>query len=548
MSNQDDLWLWFIDDAPLQALLKAEGELGAVKLRAASSPGIVRAMGLHMEGRGAEAAAELRAAIDGGERQAEAYLLLGQMWFESRKFEDALAVYRELLALDPDNGVGVFNAAVCLEKLARWDEAADLFGRAAAADRPEAQLGLGLCCLHLRRPAEALAAFDRTLAVLPDSEPCLFGRAVALQMLRRYEEAAEIYDRFRSDGEPSAELLTNLLALAVARRDREELNRVCDQLDRLRPGSRHALEAKAFAAALGEDWDSALSILEEFPNAGRLPDDWAYARAFAFWRAERHDDAAHAVDEILRQRPDHGPGLLLRGALRERSGEMAAALEDFAAAAAAMPASVPAAWNLARLAAVAGDARRCGEAAAKLAELQPGSAEAVFSSGLAALLEHRPAAAVDAFTEAARLRPGWADAQWNLGLSLLAAGEAVQAGKTLESAGVALGGAVPVIPLVRAAMEARQPERALQLLESAGALDGVDAAVVPVDLLYNLAVDFQQTARIDEAARLYRTVIAMEPGFADAHVNLGHLLLAAGKPAEAEELWMAAAALESTGV
>jgi len=28
MTNQDDRWLWFIDDAPLQALLKAEGELG----------------------------------------------------------------------------------------------------------------------------------------------------------------------------------------------------------------------------------------------------------------------------------------------------------------------------------------------------------------------------------------------------------------------------------------------------------------------------------------------------------------------------------------
>jgi tetratricopeptide (TPR) repeat protein len=546
MSNQDDLWLWFIDDAPLQALLKAEGDLGAVKLRAASSPGIVRAMALHMEGRVAEAASALRAAIDSGDRKPEAYLLLGQLRFEARQFEDALAVYRELLALDVDNGVAIFNAAVCLEKLARWDEAAELFRRAVdlKPERPEAALGLGLCCLHLRRPAEALDAFDRTLAALPDSEPCLFGRAVALQMLRRYDDAAAIYDRFRTGGEPSAELLTNLLALAVARRDREELERVCEQLNQLRPGSRQALEARAFAAALGEDWDAALELLEQFPDTASLPDDWAYARAFAFWRAGRGDDAAAAVDDLLGQRPDHAPALLLRGALRERNGETALALDDFADAASRLPGSFAAAWNLARLAALAGEPDRCGDAARTVAELDPGSAEAAFARGLAALLGRRPAEAIDAFTEAARLRPEWADARWNLGLSLLGAGEPARAAKTLESAGVALGGAVPVLPLVLAAMENRQPERALQLLESAGALDGGGSATVPLELLYNLAFDFQQSARLDEAARLYRTVIALGPEFADAHINLGHLLLSAGKPEEAEALWTAAAELE----
>ena len=34
-------------------------------------------------------------------------------------------------------------------------------------------------------------------------------------MLRRFDEAGAIYERFQSDGAPSAELLTNLLALAV---------------------------------------------------------------------------------------------------------------------------------------------------------------------------------------------------------------------------------------------------------------------------------------------------------------------------------------------
>ena len=30
---EDDRWLWYIDDAPLQALLQAEGEMSTMKMR-----------------------------------------------------------------------------------------------------------------------------------------------------------------------------------------------------------------------------------------------------------------------------------------------------------------------------------------------------------------------------------------------------------------------------------------------------------------------------------------------------------------------------------
>src|SRR5215213_524089 len=101
MNNlQDDHWLWFIDDAPLQSFLKAEGEVGTMLIRAATSPGLVRAMTCHMEGRTSEAAAELRSAIDGGDTQPESFLFLGQIHFEVRQYEDALAVYRLLLGMD----------------------------------------------------------------------------------------------------------------------------------------------------------------------------------------------------------------------------------------------------------------------------------------------------------------------------------------------------------------------------------------------------------------------------------------------------------------
>lgn len=541
MSNQDDRWLWFIDDAPLQALLKAEGEMGTMRMRAASSPGLVRAMTCHMEGRTAEAAAELRTAIDGGETQPEAFLFLGQIHFETRQYEEALAVYQALLAIDSNHATAAFNAGVCHERLSRWNEAADLFRRSVKTEpgRPEAWLGLGLCCLHQRRAEDALNGFDQYLQHEPESEPALFGRAVALQMLRRFDEATAIYDRFRSAGDPSAELLTNLLALAVARKDAAELARVAADLAKVRPGTRQASEAQAYSAIVAGEWQPAAAHLAQLAESDPLAEDWSYARAYALWRCDRQAEAKAILDTLLRQRPNHAAALLLRGALLEDAGQSGEALSAYRKAASQAPDSDPASWNIVRLAAAEGKADICRQAAKSLLDRNRNSAEGWFANGLAAILEERPGDAVRAFSEALRLRGEWPEAEWNLGLSLLDFGEPAKALKNLEKVYETLSGKVTAAPLARAALEAGRPDRALAALEAGNALESSP------ELVFNLAVSFQESAKLETAERLYRSVIASGVTFTDAHINLGHVLLAAGRPEEAEALWTKAKALES---
>ena len=77
-------------------------------------------------------------------------------------------------------------------------------------------------------------------------------------------------------------------------------------------------------------------------------------------------------------------------------------------------------------------------------------------------------------------------------------------------------------------METGRLDRALAALEADKALESSP------ELVFNLAVAFQESARLDTAERLYRTVIASGATFSDAHINLGHVLLAAGRPEEAE--------------
>jgi superkiller protein 3 len=541
MSTQDDRWLWFIDDAPLQALLKAEGELGTMRMRAASSPELVKAMTLHMEGRTTEAATELRAAIDAGEKKPEAYLFLGQIHYEARQFEEAAAVYQRLLKVDRDHATAAFNAAVCLEKLSRWSDAADLFRQSVKGepDRREAWLGLGLCCLHQRRAEEALTGFDRYLEKDPTSEPAHFGRAVALQMLRRFDESAAIYERFRSGGEPSAELLTNLLALAVARKDAAALSRISEELAKARPGTRQTSEALAYSAIVAGSWEQAAQHLAQLAESDPLPDDWAYARAFALWRCGQREPAEAELDALLRRRQNHGPALLLRGVLAEENGQLPEALTAFRKAAGQTADSDAAAWNLARLAARLGKADVCRQAAKSLIDRNGSSPEGWFANGLAALLERRSADATRAFAEALRLRRQWHEAEWNLGVAALESDPAA-ALRSLEKAFEGLQRQAPAEPLLRAALAAGRADRALALLDSLP-----ESTPVSPELLYNLALQFHESAKLEPAERLYRRVMAANPPFADAHVNLGHLLLATGKPADAEALWSEASALET---
>ena len=83
----------------------------------------------------------------------------------------------------------------------------------------------------------------------------------------------------------------------------------------------------------------------------------------------------------------------------------------------------------------------------------------------------------------------------------------------------------------RAAPHAR---RAVAEAERRGDLDAED--------WYEVAYDLEATA-LDEAERAYRRALRLDPAHADAHVNLGRLLHAAGDAAAAEGHYRQAAAL-----
>src|SRR3954447_9997063 len=86
---------------------------------------LAKAVSLHLEGKRQEALQELNGAVSHAGETAELCSAIGHIHFELEQYDEAAKNYTRLLSLDPKHLTGQFNLAVCLEKLGRWEEAAE---------------------------------------------------------------------------------------------------------------------------------------------------------------------------------------------------------------------------------------------------------------------------------------------------------------------------------------------------------------------------------------------------------------------------------------
>lgn len=148
-------------------------------------------------GRNEDARAAYEQAIALNRDFAEAYNNRGNLLLGLRRTTEALADYDSAITLRPNFAAAHNNRGNVLFELGRYIEALGSYEQALAlcSDYKEARLGRGMIMLQiLNRPAEALADFDRALAVSADAETHQH-RALTLFALKRFEEALDAYNR-----------------------------------------------------------------------------------------------------------------------------------------------------------------------------------------------------------------------------------------------------------------------------------------------------------------------------------------------------------------
>lgn len=235
-----------------------------------------------------------RAALDllsgPGDFSKDVYTLRGDLQLQLGEFHEALGSFSTVIAFERDNVYALHHLAVCLCRLERWELAAETFRKLLSHDTysDQAHIGLGDCLLHLKKPEEALSCFE---ACWSESArlPAMFGKAVALQLLRRFEEAEVLYERILELEPKSEEALGNLIAMSTEVFDLSRVHRYAMRLVGQSPQSAVALQALTLVAFERRDYETA---------AGYLDDLLKHSPQESFARSdEREDEIVYCLSE-----------------------------------------------------------------------------------------------------------------------------------------------------------------------------------------------------------------------------------------------------------
>ena len=289
-----------------------------------SSPALARAVSLHLEGKRKEALRELNTAIENGEETAEMLAAKGHIQFELEQYDDAIKTYEKLLTLVPRHPTANFNLGICYEKLGRWQEATDSFKRRSKPIRSakkRSSAWASACCIRRSRSRPSPAS-TKCWRKQPDHETALFGKAVSLQLLWKFDEATALYLKILEKNPQSEECLVNLITIGMARKDHASIQQYSERLLAMRPFSQAALEGLATCAFHSNDYEAAsryCAKLVEF-----TPDHFErwFNLGVAEQKCARLTEAAKAYSEAVRIRPDAKQAHVNLGIVRQELGEL----------------------------------------------------------------------------------------------------------------------------------------------------------------------------------------------------------------------------------
>ncbi|WP_445678963.1 O-linked N-acetylglucosamine transferase, SPINDLY family protein [Radicibacter daui] len=168
--------------------------------------------------------------------------------------QQALALYREALVLDPHQSETLHLLGVVLGELGQGTEGLERIGAAIALkDHPNYRINRGNLLLKLGQAEAALADYEQALVLAPAARPAGAGKASALIALGREAEAEALLRAMLANGPATPELIFNLALCRLQQGDGEQAAGLFA----------HCLEARA-------DWPEArLNLATALKLAGR---------------------------------------------------------------------------------------------------------------------------------------------------------------------------------------------------------------------------------------------------------------------------------------
>ena len=276
--------------------------------------------------------------------------------------------------------------------------------------------------MDLKRPEEALASYDKAIALKPDYAEAYNNRGNALMDLKRREEAVASCDKAIALNPAYVNAYNNRgNALRKLRRPAEAIASY-DKAIALKPDCAEAHKNRGAALT---DLKRPAEVLASYDKAIALMTDDAVAhnnRGAALRELQRPTEAIASYDKAIALKPDYADAHYNRGNALMDLKRLVEALTSYDKAIALKPEFAGAHSNRGN---ALRDLQRSAEALAsydKAIALKPDFAEAYSNRGNALKDLKRPAEALESYDKAIALKPDFADAHWNQSLCLLLIG------------------------------------------------------------------------------------------------------------------------------
>jgi len=245
------------------------------------NPEIFRQLSMAYRGRrefdkALEAAEKSTAAFD---KDIDGRVLTGNIYFETGRYDEAIAAYREALATEPENPRVLYNLGSALMKKGDEFAAVEYFKKAAAADRigeiafrAYSRLGviyterknwdeaekylkeavnirpgdalnrynLGIAYLRQNKTAEATAELSKAESLGEDNAAMLENIGEAYFSLKRYDKSAEIFTRLSRLNERNVRILSRLADIYYEKGELDQAYELYRRITTIEPATENA--------------------------------------------------------------------------------------------------------------------------------------------------------------------------------------------------------------------------------------------------------------------------------------------------------------------
>lgn len=130
-------------------------------------------------------------------QKAETLLLQGNGLLDSHRYQEALIVYNQVIALKNDSPETYVNRGNALIALQQYPEAVESYNKAIAIrpNQVQAWYNRGNALTALRHYEEAVKSYNEAITIEPSKHEAWINRGIALTKLQRYKEALASYNQ-----------------------------------------------------------------------------------------------------------------------------------------------------------------------------------------------------------------------------------------------------------------------------------------------------------------------------------------------------------------